>query len=486
MANKERFLYDYQKKSYDEMIAILEREFGVFNGSNRGLGKTDITCALAADFGFKMFVVALNSTLSNWIKTAKLWNAEIIECMSYESLQGAKHRLNNDKILKHGYLKFENDNYTTTQKFDNLLKDRILLVIDESQYFKNDNSRLKSAHALVKKMIQYGQSRVILLSGTPYDKDLHPSSVLKLLGIITHDKLIEKLGGQYIPLGLGEVIEKAKEYNPELTETILINGINRQNCNIICTQLYTEIIKKHIFTNMPAQKTNEDLEISFYNFENDDVLNIQRGYNKLFKCFAKLSIFSDNEEYTIAFSKAMQSIEKGKRNIIIDKAIEVLEQNPTSKVVIYCFYIKNINYIINKLSAYGVCHINGQTNNEQRNIIINNFQKPNLDYRIFISNMKVGGVGIELDDKHGDYPRYMFIAPNFNVIDIHQGVGRISSRANTKSKATVKLVFCKQLENYENRILNALVTKSETIRDSINDPYKNITFPGEYPIKYYE
>ena len=98
-------------------------------------------------------------------------------------------------------------------------------------------------------------------------------------------------------------------------------------------------------------------------------------------------------------------------------------------------------------------------------------------YRVFISNPKVGGLGTDLDDQVGDRPRFMYIAPSYMFIDQFQTTGRIH-RKNTKSTATIRFVYSKEFP-FETGILNSMAEKSKIARDMVLSNQNSVVFPGE-------
>lgn len=60
--------------------------------------------------------------------------------------------------------------------------------------------------------------------------------------------------------------------------------------------------------------------------------------------------------------------------------------------------------------------------------------------RVCISTISAGGVGLDLNDQNGDYPRVMLLSPTYHVVDFTQALGR-HYRSNNKTPALTKLVL---------------------------------------------
>ena len=109
------------------------------------------------------------------------------------------------------------------------------------------------------------------------------------------------------------------------------------------------------------------------------------------------------------------------------------------------------------------CVIYGEQTLEDRIKNIDDFN--NDKSRIIVSNIRSGGVGISLNDTHGEYPRVSLISPSWSAQDIIQALGRIH-RANTKTSVRQKIIFCSG--TIEENICKNMVEKIKNI-SSLND-----------------
>jgi len=155
-----------------------------------------------------------------------------------------------------------------------------------------------------------------------------------------------------------------------------------------------------------------------------------------------------------------------------------LDSNSHCKVIIYCNYIRDIKEVARQLSEYKPSVMYGETKDKDRQKIISGFQENNDKYRVIVSNPKVGGIGIGLDDKVGNRPRMMYILPSYHFTDEYQATGRIH-REGTKSKAIIRFIYSKDFP-YETGILNSMALKSRVARDMVTKEQRSVLFPGEY------
>jgi hypothetical protein len=97
------------------------------------------------------------------------------------------------------------------------------------------------------------------------------------------------------------------------------------------------------------------------------------------------------------------------------------------------------------------------------------------DSRVIICNGEAGGVGLDLDDLTGDYPRTELISPGWNAKTERQKTGR-TVRASSKSASLIRFIFA--AGTCEEKIQRALARKLDNM-DALND---GDLFPGNLEI----
>jgi SNF2 family DNA or RNA helicase len=471
-----------QVPHFKRIINILRREYAYMDVSEMGLGKTHIAFAAAATFGLSIGVVAPKSALNNWRQNGKTYGIPIKFAITYESLRGQEcYKLN------HNLLKRVNGEYIATEAFEDMVKNKLLLVFDEYHKMKNDNTQLASGHALVKavvRLVNMGyKSRIALLSGTPGEEKEYVTSTFKLLGIILSDKLYNynRSSKKYELIGIQEAINKCNKYDPNETFAISCRPVNKTTARTICYDLYMRVIKRFMVSAMPPLdiKANK-VERNFYILMPDkDVKRLKEGL-LLFK--SATNYRPDINEVNLSgvnwgdVTTSRMEIDSAKIPSIARISKEKLEQNKKCKILIYCNYVRDMEKLSSLLTKYNPLIMNGSTSENARTDIANKFNQDNNNYRVFISNPQVGGQAIELDDKHGDRPRYTFILPSYFFTDQCQATKR-TYRDGTKSDATIYFVYSRAFP-YETGILNSMARKSEVSRNMIIN--RGSKFPGEY------
>jgi hypothetical protein len=415
-----------------------------------------------------------------------MYGVPLISTITYSSLRGTQNHNPN-----HGLLNRQGNKFEITEQFERLAKKGVLIVFDEFHNIKNDNSQFEASYSLVKALTRLKtRSKIALLSHTPCDKKEHAVSVLKMMGIITQDLLYQydKINRIYELLGLQEAIDKCRLINPTLTHEICNRNINRTTVNIICHDLFVLILKQRFISSMPLilkYETIKDAKNGYYIMDPEDDKIIGEGINLL---SSAVQYRNDTKEVNIGntswgnITSSLIMIESGKLNTIIRLVKDQLIKHPHSKSIIYLNYIDHMHKVRDALKHYNPLYMDGKSHKNMRSEIITQFQEANDKYRILITNPKVGGTGINLDDRDGRFPRFMYIIPNFNFIDVEQATNRIY-RIYTKSKATIRIIYSKRNPS-EKPILNSICRKKNVVRDIITtDSDRSIILLGEYEIE---
>ena len=473
-----------QVDHYKRILEILKYEVGYVDVSPMGSGKTHVTYSIAATYKLNVILVGPKTTLDNWVKWADLYGINLIANMTYQSLRGQECYDLNHKLLER-----VNGEYRTTPYFEECVKSGLLLIFDEYHNLKNDNTQLASAHAMVKTivaMVRMGyKARVALLSGTPCVEKENCTSTLKMLGIITSDTLynFNRSIGKYELVGIQEAIDKCNSYDPQETFSISCRSVNKNTVKTICYDLYTRVLKRFVVSSMPPPqvKTIKDCKNYYILMPDEDVEKLKKGI-MLFRSATNYQPDIQEVDYSginwgdITTSRI--TIDSAKIPSVCRLARQDLERDPLCKVLIYCNYKADMETARGLLSDYGAVIMDGSTNNKNRKILTERFQADSNECRVFVTNPKVGGVGIELDDQVGNRQRITYLLPSYFFVDQHQATAR-THRDRTKSQAIIRFVYSRAFP-YETGILNSMANKTQVLRNMVTDDHDSIKFPGEY------
>lgn len=472
----------YQEAHFNRMTEILSREIGVIDTSPFGSGKTHIQFALCTAYKLNMMVFCPKSTISNWKKWGKIYGVNIMCIMSYQSLRGQNNKVN------HGLLNVVNGEYIGTELLDQYIKTGVMMVFDEYHNLKNDNTQIASAHALVKSLVRMTRmgynGRVSLLSRTPCTEKESVISTFKMLGIILSDNLYNynKSKKKYKRVGIQEAIDKCNKYDVDETLSVTCRPLNRTTARTICYDLYVRVIKRFFVSSMPPPpiETTKITKNLYILMPDRDVERLKKGL-LLFKSATNYDL--ETQQVNMTGSKfgdittSRMEIDSAKIWSVCRYAQTLLATNKKCQILIYCNYKRDIDAAMYLLAKYSPMFMHGQTSEKDRDVIMNNFQLPTEQHRVLISNPKVGGIGVDLDDKFGDRPRIMFILPSYFFTDQLQTTGR-HHRDGTKSLATVYFVYSRAFP-YETGILNSMARKTAVVKNMVLSG-DDVKYPGDY------
>lgn len=469
-------LYDYQVPHYQRLENILCNNISALDTSPTGSGKTITALKFAQDYELTICVICPSVVVNNWKKYAELYGVEVLSILSYDTLRGRKGKTNNKLVTIH------EGKYHPTRSFIAATERGLLLIYDEVHKLMNDTQQNRAAHCLTNTLRREGDSsRILALSASPCVKTGNSFPLLKVLGFSLSPFLYN-----YVPAtkiyntkgyGYEEIVKTCQVLNPSQTAEILLQTVlDTRTAPNICSRFFLEVILPKIrsFTPSPPHSTLFDGKLGLYKFPEQDVRELRRAYGDIVvnvdeNGFLRGNITSPCRRISMAYVKTLARI--ARRDIKRGK-----------KVVIFAEYHDTVEALERRLEDLSPLFLNGKVKKEERDKIVEKFQENNSDYSLLIVNPKVGGIGIELDDKTGSFPRRAYIIPSYYFIDILQAVGRIC-RANTKSKAEVRIVESDEFPE-NTKILTSIISKSSMLK-KVTGREKDL-LPGDYPIVYEE
>lgn len=551
-------------------MATLDRFRFALDLSTPGAGKTYVATHLAKELGVKhVVVVAPLSILPKWRSMETEHGLELRHAVSYCSLRSVT-----GKQPKHGLLRRE-DTFSTptsstegtagtagtagsttpqgqqstkffaTEAWNTLVREGVLLVVDEIQNVKNVSSQFLSVKELVRSILvdassPSSRSKVLLLSGTPIDKPEQVINLLRALHISTtrslghfnpQTKRCEAKGFRQIlrfvyenandtsapPRALASLFHTAEA----VAETYehysydVASYSKRDFFGAVLYQLFKEVILKVIGSKMPPRESTNavDKRNAFYLIEddarggseggdprpNDSMRRLLReGVSRLMNVTSfnegtqQVNINHADRGLTFrGIARALQMIETAKIPTFIRVARAALLGNPNKKVVLCLNYTDSIIDIATGLAEFSPLVVRGSTSERQRGEILTKFQRQDDKYRLLIGNLSCLSTGIDLDDKSGFFPRLALVSPNYSTITLHQLVYRFL-RADTRSDSQVHFVFgrayvsesTKLTHMEELSVLNALAKKSGILRDVANATTTTTTTTPDVDIRY--
>lgn len=503
-------LYPYQKQHVSSLNIILETSHFAFDLSSLGTGKTYTSAKIFQTRGFQHIITISPLSVKNkWLHMNQEFGLNSDYHLTYTEIAGSK--FNSPKC---GYLIRDDfksyvavegggtrliDKYTykATDKYKKIVNEGLLLVIDEFQNIKNNSAQTEACSELIQiiynNFSRGGDSRVLLLSGSPVDKKEQIVRLMKTVCIMKDEKLVN--GKLYS--GINEIIDYIQKKIPQAYTSYVKDTMDtfihkswdiftftykyNQNATLCMQYLYDlflNIFKPNLSSIMTIPE-NTDIKINKYNgmFKINNEENM-REINHALKELSKITNFNgtiirltNSRDTLIQITKTLMRIEYSKINIFT----RLVKKNLDNKIVIGLNYNDSIKKLTEDLKEYNTAVITGSTTLKNRKKIIDKFQEPNNELQIIIANINVISTGIDLDDKDGNYPRICYASPNYNTINIYQLGHRFLRGLETKSNTDIYMVYTQH--QIERRIMEALMAKGlimKSISESVN------SYPCDY------
>jgi superfamily II DNA or RNA helicase len=550
-------LHDYQKENYENIKKILECSYYALDISEMGSGKSFVSLYYFINDKSLNYavVITMNNIVSKWRDIVKKFNInKPILIVSYTDISGVMDNQPKSGLLYRKDIPEEprlntilsstnqtyNVEYYPTQLLKNIVNSGMLLIIDEYHMIKNHrNCSSIACSEIIKEIKESNNSKIIILSGTPFDSHQFAVSFFRNMKILTEERLLAnrdniitseefsrnfKINVKNITefekhkdkkwSGLKQIYDycdtvlkfrkgfRSAIFNEIFLKIKLNNKINMEfkNINHFVYFLFIEIIIMFLSSSMSVpskqligrKKKRPRLIIKNYFYEfrsNKDKENVNEAVMNIIDCFNY-----DEESGTIIETKKklinklgnsilfLMKYENGCINLLED-IIKIDLETTNKKIVVCCNFINTIEKLSNRLEKYNPIVLTGKTKKTERHNMINKFQENSNDNRLIISNFKIISVGIDLDDKFGNMPRKCYIVPNFYAIDLHQLNYRFLRSNDTKSNTEINMVYYKG--NVLNKVIDSLHRKSSIIKEIASTKSEsNLTFFSDIKAEY--
>ena len=511
-----------------------------------GAGKTYTSAKLAQLKGYKhVIVVCPVSVIPKWKYMRATYGIPVKQIFSFQSLRTNKFMQPKHGLLYRRDFKHEMQvphpwrvnimetqivdkvEFTPTEDYLKMIEEGTLLIMDEIQNIKNISSQFLAAQAMIHAItLRNGKlkdvcfpkkeglfptadgetpepfksfpSHVLLLSGSPMDKQQHAIHMFRALGVMTEDRVAQQniQTGLQDWRGMQEIYDFCYKLDPKATVAVPPRAYYEAFDSYVY-RLFQAVFKKHCSSFMLPPKVDTELRKrnAYYGIDKEGADILRRGLQSL----VSVSRFNGTTVDLTGgpgaagaamggISRALQIIETGKIKLFARIALEKLATEPKSKVVIAVNYTDTVTDLVTLLAQYKPLTLTGSTTEANRGKIMNQFQRADDEHRVLICNQSVASTGIDLDDKHGDFPRLCLVSPNYSTITSYQ-LGHRFQRADSKSDADVHFVYAKyknkrkedSCDILEIRVLDALSRKSQVMKETTGEQVDaGVVFPGDH------
>ena len=421
-----RMPYDHQKIAVEKLLGndkyILADDMGV--------GKTTSATIAAIESKAKKVLIICPATLKlNWKREIENYSNDEISIIESKNWSSGKFIIINYDILKNFHSLDKKDEITTIldENFD-------LVIIDEAHYISNTKAqRTKLANDIVKKI-----GKVWLLTGTPMTS--RPMNYYNLLRLV--ESRVARNWVSYVKRYC-----EGYQINKGGRKIWLTHGAsNLDELRDRTKQKVLRRLKEEILDLPDKIITPIFLELN------------SSEYKKEVGEYLDWANENKNESLTIQLNKLMkvrQIIAKEKLNNTFELIDQCLEQD--KKVIVFTNFTEPLMEIWSKYKKMAV-PLYGRMNQEQRQESVDSFQN-NPKTKIFVSNIKAGGVGITLTA--GEV--VIFNDLSFVPSDMAQAEDRAFRIGQKKNVSCMYPIFDNTLE----RIIYNIVQKKKRIIDTV-------------------
>ena len=502
-----------QVDHHARLMEILDRSSYALDSSMLGAGKTYTAARVALDRGFAhILVICPVSVIPKWSFMRDTHGLPVRDIMGFQKLRSAKFRQPKHGLLArrdykvqvqasrffHAFVDVDKVDFTPTDKLRQWMAEGLLIVVDELQNVKNISTQFHAVSALIHAVVDSRtNSRVLALSGSPIDKREHALHLFRALGVMRADRVAQHniQTNEMIWEGIQEIVDTCRALDPQ--------GFAAQppkrsyeEFDVYAYRLFQSVFKPRVSSAMttPVLTTALTKHNAFYNIDAAGAEIVARGVRMLrsaarFDGTAVNFTGGGGAGQMAGVTRALQIVETGKIGMITRVAREELAASPQLKVVIAVNYSDTVDDLVTALAAFSPLVLTGSTSIPRRDAVLREFQAPTAEHRLLIANQSVISTGVDLDDKHGAWPRLCLVSPNYSTITSYQ-LGHRFRRADTRSDARVRFVYAKRAgqarsaceDIIELGVLNALGRKSAVMKETTAEQVAaGVVFPGDHP-----
>lgn len=522
-----RTLTNEQIEHVNRVLKILDSNQFYIDMSTMGLGKTFCAIAIASILRLGIFVLAPNvQILKQWEIAAEKFYVPVLGSVSYTIARGqAGFELSHDYLERIGTQK--KVKFRATNQFVSLLNgvsvlekgsgsdkmqikvdhgvEGMLLIMDECHAGKNETITMECIRAFTEAiLLSPSNSRVAFLSATLFDKESMVRSILKMLHVLEEDNLLSRtvgVRGSSNQEGFQRVYRRALMVDPEKTKKITSSLVSSTDVIHKTFSLFTEIFVPNWSSRIEERPAIDsdgnvfypDIKNYYGNLADEVIPELISGVAVLSRLVDEIGLKRSREPgYKIPdvqqghITQALQRIEKAKVSLFVRMTVEILQKDPTAKVIIGVNYDNTQELIEATLGAiltplgYRILGPFGKESPVSREQNFALFKTRGVfqgaRYAVLVTKTSIISTGLNLDDTVGDERRYTLLSPSFNFTVLHQVSARTYRTNTTKSQPIIRFVYAKPGFK-ETKIINALKDKAK-IHNAVRCE-SSVLFPTE-------
>lgn len=437
-------LFNVQKQHVETLVRSVGYHKTALDSSETGCGKTLCAVETAKALGLTPLVVCPKATVSAWQSCLKGQN-----CLSYGVINWEKLRMGKTEFVSQTQRAKKppaNESLITKKKKPkvafkwNLDPASTLIIFDEVHKAKGRSTQNSS---LVTSAVTQG-FRTLALSATAAE---HPGE-MRALGYM---------------LGLHKLTNFWHWAQDNGCSFDTYGGIQFPEAN----HHKLVALRKLIYegpTPRGSRLTRHDLGVNFskccivkdpIDFDSKDLISLT---SELHEELTTLETRRKADEDPIAVTKILRLRQKIEM-LKVPTLVELIHNSRENGMAVAVFlnFSDSINAVAKRLNEPYVQIVGGQSD-KVREAAMADFQEDRC--HIALINTAAGGVGVNLHDTQGKFPRISYISPTYNAKDYHQTLGRIDRLGAKSDTLQVILVAAGTIED---RILEVMEEKIKNL-----------------------
>lgn len=387
---------EYQMQGLNWLIHLYDNGINGILADEMGLGKTLQTISLLAYLneyrgitGPHMVIVP-KSTMGNWCNEFRRW-CPSIRCVKFHGNAEARNH-QKDNVVTPGRFDVVVTSYEMVTKEKNHFKKFHwrYIIIDEAHRIKNENSLLSRV------VRTFRTNYRLLITGTPLQNNLHELwALLNFLlpevfasaekfeewfslgdgGKEKEAEVVQQLHKVLRPFLLRRVKSDVERGLPPKKETILKIGMSEMQ-----RKWYAALLQK-------------DIETLNGGTDRSRLLNVVM---QLRKCCNHPYLFQGAEPGP-PYMAGDHLMENSGKMVLLDKLLQRL-QTRGSRVLIFSQMTRMLDILEDYClyRQYGYCRIDGNTSGDDREFMIDDFNREGSERFVFLLSTRAGGLGINL------------------------------------------------------------------------------------------
>lgn len=433
-------LSDAQYALHERLLKMLDPNFqnahAVWLTSPFGTGKTYQTMALADALDYDVVVIGPASAKETWVQAAKASGdkGRLNQFISFLEVRRrpskvAQQQTTRNRRTKEAFKPWVKNDYgkcfdLTPEGIQLFQENNVMLVIDEVHNLRNDTMTTSAVLAFTDYLHETMASqptrnlKIVFQTASVDIRTQNALTYLKLSGLIVRMAKATKIDWK----GVSNVGRKL----------LAIDNIVAPEISSAKVRERTVSVNRHLvalFKNQVLPVLDACLEpVKFDNVTDLDV-NVQltmtpeevNTYKIKVRDVEALSSYKG----IVPLDGYMRYVESLIIPAIIVRARKVLDEHPTSRVVVYTIYKESLCQVVKALCDYQVAIFSGHLQGAARELLITEFQKPTNTFRVVGCTYSVACEAISLHDVNGNQPRWLFTTPHVVQLKHQQCKGRV-------------------------------------------------------------